>query len=133
MAKPFIVTSTFRVREGRLDALKEYYQRAISLFENEEPRLVGFYVFINEDETEVTNIQVHPDAQSMESHMKVLRENWEETFSRYGDNVEGVSIECYGDTPQSVLDLQVVGGPAYGFKPQYLGGFTRSSTTDNHA
>lgn len=111
MSKPFVVTSTFRVKEGRSDALKEYYQRAISLFESEEPRLVGFHVFINEDETEVTNIQVHPGAESMEFHMSVLKDNWEKTFSRYGDNVEGIRVECFGDTPQTVLDLQVVGGP----------------------
>lgn len=86
-------------------------------------------MFLNEDETEVTNIQVHPDAESMEFHVNVLRENWERTLSRYGDNVEGVRVECFGDTPQSVISLQVVGGPKYEFNPQYTGGFTRSAST----
>lgn len=129
LSKPFVVSSTFRVREGRSEALREYYQRAIRLFEAEEPRLIGFYVFINEDETEVTNIQIHPDAKSMEFHMNVLRDNWEKTFSRYGENVEGIRVECFGDTPQSVLDLQVVGGPEYILKPGYVGGFTRITNT----
>ncbi len=61
--------------------------------------------------------------------MNVLRDNWEKTFSRYGDNVEGMRVECFGDTPQSVLDLQVVGGPEYSFKPGYIGGFTRTTST----
>ncbi len=51
---------------------------------------------INEDETKYTNIQVHPDPTSMEIHMQVLNDNWDETFSRYGDNVEGIKVECYG-------------------------------------
>lgn len=125
MAVPFIVISTFKVKPGRAEELKEYIARTYALFEAEEPRVIAFHAFINEDETEYSNIQVHPDSASMDFHMQVLRDNWDEMFSRYGDNVEGVRVDCYGDTPPSVLEQEVEGGPVWTFKPHHLGGFTR--------
>jgi hypothetical protein len=39
-----------------------------------EPRLLAFNEYVNADRTEVTVVQVHPDAASMEFHMGVVRE-----------------------------------------------------------
>jgi hypothetical protein len=37
----------------------------VELVKREEPRLIPFSVFFNEDVTEVSVVQVHPDADSM--------------------------------------------------------------------
>ena len=40
-----------------------------------EPRVIAFNIYVNDEGTEVTGVQVHPDAASMEFHMQVLRED----------------------------------------------------------
>ena len=40
----------------------------------------------------MTGIQVHPDTESMEFHMQVLKDNWDESFSEYGELLEVISI-----------------------------------------
>ena len=44
----------------------------VALVEANEPRLIAFHIFVNEDGTQATTIQVHPDAASMAFHMQVI-------------------------------------------------------------
>lgn len=39
----------------------------------------------------MTSIQVHPDTDSMEFHMQVLKDNWDALFSEYGEMLEGTT------------------------------------------
>lgn len=103
MTEPLFVLSTFKVKEGRVDDVKKHYRRILDIIEPNEPQLIAFHGFLSEDETEMTSIQVHPDTDSMEFHMQVLKDNWDALFSEYGEMLEGIRIEYYGTPPQSAL------------------------------
>jgi hypothetical protein len=126
VAKPLIVVSTFKVRDGAADALRGYYQRVAGIVEANEPRVIAFNGFLNEDATEMTSVQVHPDAASMDFHMEVLRDNWDESFGEYAELLEQVSIEYYGAPPASALEMDA-GREGVRVKPRHIGGFTRGS------
>jgi hypothetical protein len=102
------------------------FQRKLSeIVKSKEPQLIAFNAFINEDETEMTSIQVHPNAASMDFHLKVNREIMVDSMSAVADSVEPKNLEYYGSPPES---LQVsVAGRAGDFmtKPIHLAGFTR--------
>ena len=66
MSEAFIFVGTHSIREGKLQDLKQYEQELVALVEANEPRLIAFHIFVNEDGTQATTIQVHPDAASME-------------------------------------------------------------------
>jgi hypothetical protein len=125
MSEPLIVTSTFRVKEGKLEELKRYYKRILEIVEANEPQLIAFHGFLNEDGTEMTSIQVHPDTASMDFHMQVLRENWDESFSEYGEMLEVISVEYYGTAPESALEMDLQGEWGLSLKPIHIAGFTR--------
>ncbi|HSM55588.1 MAG TPA: antibiotic biosynthesis monooxygenase [Candidatus Sulfomarinibacteraceae bacterium] len=134
MSEPLIVISTFRVKEGKLEDLRRYYKKVIEIVESNEPQLIAFHGFINEDGTEMTSIQVHPDTASMDFHMQVLRENWDESFSEYGQVVDNISTEYYGAPPKSALDLDdidVQSEQGLTLKPLHIAGFTRSTAAQN--
>jgi hypothetical protein len=131
MSEPLILLSTFRVKEGKLEDLKRYYSKNIEFFKANEPRLIAFHGFLNEDGTEMTSIQVHLDTGSMDFHMKMLTDNWEERFSEYGQLLEVVKVEYYGRPPQSALEMDLQGGFDLRLKPLHIAGFTRSTTGDN--
>lgn len=126
MSEPLIVISTLRVKEGKLEDLKRYYKRILDIVETNEPRVIAFHGFLNEDRTEMTSIQVHPDTASMDFHMQVLRDNWDESFSEYGQMLEMFSIEYYGTPPESALEMDRQSEWSLSLSPLHIAGFTRS-------
>ena len=70
MAETLIYISTWRIKEGRLEDFKRFTRELVDIFEAREPQLIAFNVFLNEDETEMTSIQVHPNADSMDLHLQ---------------------------------------------------------------
>jgi hypothetical protein len=127
MSEPLIVISTYRVKEGKLEDLKRYYKKILEIVEANERQLIAFHGFLNEDGTEMTNIQVHPDTASMDFHMQVLRDNWDESFSEYGQMLEVISVEYYGTPPESALEMDRQGGWGISLKPLHVAGVSRSA------
>jgi quinol monooxygenase YgiN len=135
MTAPLIVISTFRVKEGKLEELRRYYDKVIEIVQSNEPQLIAFHGFLNEDGSEMTSIQIHPDTASMDFHMQVLRENWDASFSEYGQMLANISIEYYGVPPKSALDLDdidVQSQQGLTLKPVHISGFTRSAAAERN-
>ena|SRR5688572_28782835 len=129
MEAPFIFIGTFRLQEGKAEGFKQYLrsEQYIEYIGENEPRLLAFYGYINEEGTEVTFVQVHPDASSMELHMHVAREHIGRAYEEFLEPT-GSSIQVYGQPSDAVLDMtkQLAGsGVPLSVKPQTLGGFMR--------
>jgi hypothetical protein len=90
-------------------------------------RCSGLAIIVGE--TEVTVVQVHPDADSMLFHMQVARKHIEEGTEELLDTRD---FQIYGPPNDTVLgmikELAQSGVPLI-VKPNHLGGFTRSSAT----
>lgn len=128
MSDPFILISKWRVKEGKREELEQHYKKIIELVETKEPQIIAFHPFLNEDGTELTNIQVHPDTASMDFHMQVLRENWDESFSKYSQLLEGnISMEYYGTPPASALEMDIQSERGLNLNPLHIAGFTRTA------
>ena len=130
MSKPLIFISTFRVKEGKREQLEQIYKKIVAIVEDKEPQIIAFNAFLNEEGTEMTSIQVHPDPTSMDFHMEVLRENWDESLSEYSQLIEpdGVRVEYYGTPPASALEMDIQAGVEPILKPRHIAGFTRAAT-----
>jgi quinol monooxygenase YgiN len=74
MAEPFIFIGTHTVKEGKLEDFRQHFQEFCAFIEENEPRLIHFALYISEDGTEVSVVQVHPDEDSMAFHMQVAGE-----------------------------------------------------------
>src|SRR5262245_26429008 len=72
MGEPFIFTGTYAIREGKLEVAKQALQELVQHVEANEPRLKHFGFYFDEEGSKVTCVQVHPDSDSMEKHLRVI-------------------------------------------------------------
>ena len=126
MSGPFIFIGTHRVKEGKLEEFRADAIALAALVEEREPQLLGFNFYFNEDETEATIVQVHPDADSMLVHMQVAAAH----ITKGTDELlETKEIQIYGAPNDAVLGLitqLTQAGVPISVKPHHLAGFMRS-------
>jgi hypothetical protein len=72
MSEPLIFIGTHRLKDGRLEAAREMNDWLSDLVESNEPRIIAFNAYANEEGTEAAIVQIHPDADSMLVHMQLL-------------------------------------------------------------
>lgn len=125
MAAPFIYINTHAIQEGKLDDFRRFLPEFFKVIEAQEPRLLGLNAYVNENGTEVSFVQVHPDAASMEHHEQVVHEQTEQARQFLGATT---SIQIYGK-PGGFVQEQAGrvarSGVSVIVKPEHLGGFTR--------
>jgi hypothetical protein len=95
--------------------------------EANEPRVIAFEAYLNDDDTEVTGVQIHSDADSMAFHMQVAFEKIM-AFDQYLDTR---SVEVYGVPNDTVLGMMKQMADQFGsemalrVRTNPVGGFTR--------
>jgi hypothetical protein len=127
MSGPLIFISHSRVKPGKLQAYQAHRQQATELVEAEEPRMIAFNSYASEDGTDVSTVQVHPDSESLDVHMKLFFEKLQErafqALDSYEINVYGTpsdaALELLGQMPSQLPGLRVRVLPAH------QGGFLR--------
>lgn len=124
MSEPFIFITTSKFKEGRLDEYRTYTRKSVEIIQANEPRLIAFSTYINEDGTKATTVQVHPDVESMMFHLKVMRERMDIAF----ENLELESMTVCGKVNDQFLEIAkqfAKSGASLNVNPEALGGFTR--------
>lgn len=128
MSEPFIFIGTHTIREGKLEDFKKQWRELLDVVEAKEPRLIAFNAYVNEDGTELTVVQVHPDADSMLFHMQVARDHISEAYQSVLEKTK--RIDVYGKPSDTALEMirQLAESEVpLSVKANHLGGFTRSS------
>jgi len=128
MAGPFIFIATNRLKPGKVEAERHRVPGLVDFIEANEPRLIAFNEYVNDEGTEVAVVQVHPDAASFEFHMGAVRERASRAYEETLDATTGIQV--FGAPTQGILEMlrrQAGAGVQYTVKQHHLGGFTRSS------
>ena len=129
MTAPFIFVGTHRIKEGQLDAYIDYFREFADFVKENEPRLIVFEGYVNEEGTLMTTIQVHPDAESMDFHMQTIGKHIGEAYDRFLERTE--RIDVYGIPSGGVVDMitQLTKTDApLNLSSRPVAGFTRSAT-----
>jgi hypothetical protein len=123
---PFIFIATNRLKPGKLNSEQKRLPDLVDFIQANEPRLIAFNEYANEEGTEVAVVQVHPDADSMVFHMELIAER---AASAYADTIDATTnIQVFGTPSGTVTDMlrrQAGAGVPLRIKPHHLGGFTR--------
>ena len=128
MSVPFIFIGTHRLKEGKLQDFEKSFGGLVDVVEANEPRMIAFNGYVNDDGSEVAVVQVHPDAASMEFHMQVVREHITHAYEELLE--ETTSIQVFGELSDAAREMmqQLAGsGVPLSVRSNPLGGFTRSS------
>jgi hypothetical protein len=124
---PLIFVATNRLKPGQLDAERRRVPGLIEFVEHNEPQLISFNEYVNDNGTEVTVVQVHPDAASMQKHLEIIGERAAQAYDETLDAT--IAIQIFGPVgPQMLTTMrtQTGEGVTLSVATEHLGGFTRS-------
>ncbi len=128
MSSPFIFIATNRLKPGQLDRERKRVPGLVEFIGAKEPRLIAFNEYVNENGDEVTVVQIHPDAASMEAHIGIVRERAQEA---YAETLEAtLRVQVFGQPSDAILEtlrMQAGAGVEISINGEHLGGFTRSA------
>ena len=130
MPGPFIFIATNRLRDGRFDAERRRVPELSGFIEAHEPRLIAFNEYVNEDRSEVTVVQIHPDAASMEFHIGIVGDHARQAYAQTLAGTTGIQV--FGTPTENILRMlrqQAGSGVPLSINPLHLGGFTRGGDT----
>lgn len=100
MSSPIIYIDTSMVRKGQLEKLKIAMKDLAMFVEANMPRLISYAFFLNDDQSQMTVVAVHPDSASLEFHMNVGADE----FRKFASLIELSRIEVYGRVSETVLE-----------------------------
>ena len=80
------------IHEGRLEDLKAGIRRLVAFIESREPQLVSYGFHLDEELGRMTVVAVHPDSESLETHMEVGVPE----FRKLADMITLRRMEVYG-------------------------------------
>ncbi len=133
MSEQLIYITTWGIKEGKLEEYKRFASELIEIIKAKEPQLIAIQIFTNEEGTEMTSIQIHPDAVSMDFHMQVVTQALGEEMNNWvgrADFLEPKHVEIYGRPSEALLEADrpfVESGIPRSIKAHRIAGFTRTA------
>jgi hypothetical protein len=109
------------------DAEQQRVPELVRFIEAHEPRLIAFNEYVNEDHSQVSVVQFHPDAASMEFHMGVVGDHARQAYAQTLETTTGIQV--FGTPTDNILRMlqqQAGSGVPLSINPLHLGGFTRT-------
>ena len=131
MTEPVVYVSTWRIKEGKFEEYRRFYAELVKIVDEKEPRVAAFLAFANEELTQITNVHVHPDSETLDRHMEVIGETMgllPDDLTAMTHHLEPVGVEVFGTPGGKAAEMDkglADAGVPFTTKPRYLGGFTR--------
>jgi len=123
MTQPFIVKATSKIHPGKAEAYAPRAREICQLVEENEPRVLAFHIYVNQDQSSESVIQIHPDAESMQYHLRLLGDKVRETF----EYTDFEALEVFGSPNDALMGWleRATEGIPFTVHPVHWGGFTR--------
>jgi quinol monooxygenase YgiN len=127
MSGPFIYVGTTAIKAGKLEEARKHLAELVEFVETNEPRMIAFHAYLDEEGSKLTIVQVHPDPSSMEFHMQVNAKHFATAF----DFLETVVSEQYYGAISDALATELAKWDdpdvAVTRMPVHEAGFTRTN------
>jgi quinol monooxygenase YgiN len=127
MPEPIVFVSHSRVKEGKLEGLREFMRESTPRLRADKPRTLTFLAYLNESRSELTVVHVFADAAAMDVHMEGVSERVAKAY----EYIETIGVDIYGRPSDSVLDtMRSVSTPGFtlNLQTEHLGGFLRADS-----
>ena len=127
MGTPFVYVGTWTIKEGKFEEARKWLSEHTDFVETNEPRLIAFHVYFDEEGKSCSVVQVHPDSKSMEFHMQLLAQHMQSAT----DYIDKIKSEQYfgpmSDDLSKTLAEWETPDVAVIKRADHVAGFTRSS------
>lgn len=129
MSAPFITLTFGRIKDGKREDFERSNATIARLVEEKEPRVVAFHALLSQDGDRFAGMQFHPDAESMEFHIQVMKE----AVENISGSLEIEEFKVMGpsnDTVDQIMKGMAASGVKVEHLPNHVAGFTRSAAAD---
>ncbi len=99
MKEEIIYIDVSEILEGKLPELKAALKELVDFVDTNEPLPFTYNFYFNQENTRMTLIQVHPNSESLEFHLKVAGS----MFPKFATFIKLQVIEIYGNVSDNVL------------------------------
>ena len=80
MSGPLINVFTYTIKPGKQEEARKRIAELVDFVETNEPRMIAFHAYLDQDGKRLSIVQVHPDSASMEFHMQVNAKHFATAF-----------------------------------------------------
>ena len=98
MSQRIVYIDTSEIREGKLEDLKRAMNSLVLFVEANMPQLIAYGFFLNQNQTQMTVVAIHPDSGSLEHHLEVGATE----FQKFAELIDLLKIEVYGPISDTV-------------------------------
>jgi quinol monooxygenase YgiN len=127
MGEPFIYVGTYKIKAGKADEARQRIAELVDFVETNEPRMIAFHCFLDEEGSKMSVVQVHPDSASMEFHLQVNAKHFTTAF----DYLESLMNDQYFGSMSETLAAEIAkwddAVTSVTRMPVHEGGFTRTT------
>jgi hypothetical protein len=88
------------IRQGKLNELKKAAQELAEFVDLNESRPISYNIYFNEDGTQMSLLQIHPDSASLEFHLELAGH----AFQKFKDLLQLSTIQIYGQPSENLLN-----------------------------
>ena len=127
MSEPFIVVMTYSIKAGKAEEARKRIAELVDFVETNEPRMIAFHAFLDEETTKMTVVQVHPDSTSMEFHLQVNAKHFTTAFDYLDQQLDEQYYGPMSDTLAAELAKWDEPGRVMTRIPVHEAGFTRTN------
>jgi hypothetical protein len=75
VSEPFVYVGTWTIKPGKQQEARAWLAQHTAFIEENEPQLIAFHVYFDEEASTASVVQIHPDSASMELHMQLIEEH----------------------------------------------------------
>jgi quinol monooxygenase YgiN len=101
MSEPVIYVDRSEIRDGKLEEVKTGIKELAEFIEHNEPQLVSYAAYVDDDGRHMTVIHVHADVASLERHMNIGGP----LFRAFAELVHLATIDVYSAVGPEVMSL----------------------------
>jgi quinol monooxygenase YgiN len=124
MSGPLIYIGLYTIKPGSLAEARTRLAELVDFVETNEPRLIAFNTYLDQEGTTVAIIQVHPDSASMEFHMQVNAKHFATAFDWLEASMSG---QYFGPISDALAAELAKWDESSTRMPEHAAGFTRTT------
>ena len=132
-ADPIVVIDSSEIREGKIDELKTALTELVEFVEANEAEPIAYSIYIDEEGSRMTVMQIHPSSASMELHMRLAGP----IFRKFTELVLLSRVDFYGTPSDAVLEQMRQKAQLLGNAPvvvnEFHAGFARFGSAQRDA
>ena len=97
MSGAFVYVGAARIKPGKLEEARKNLAELVDFVETNEPRMIAFHLFLDEEGNTLTTVHIHPDSASMEFHLQVAAKHFATAFDFLESNVSEQYLGAMSD------------------------------------